>query len=30
MHKREHEALEYMATRDPLTGIYNKEATEKR
>ena len=30
MHKREHEALEYMATRDPLTGIYNKEATEKK
>lgn len=28
--KRELEALEYKATRDPLTGIYNKEVTIKK
>jgi diguanylate cyclase (GGDEF)-like protein/PAS domain S-box-containing protein len=29
-HKRELEALEYKATRDPLTGVYNKEITIKK
>jgi diguanylate cyclase (GGDEF)-like protein/PAS domain S-box-containing protein len=29
-HKRELEALEYKATRDPLTGVYNKEVTIKK
>lgn len=28
--KKELEALEYKATRDPLTGIYNKEVTRKK
>ena len=28
--KRELEALEYKATRDPLTGVYNKEITNKK
>ncbi len=28
--KRELEALEYKATRDPLTGVYNKEITSKK
>ncbi len=30
MQKRELEALEYKATRDPLTGVYNKEVTIKK
>ncbi|MBH1940138.1 diguanylate cyclase [Mobilitalea sibirica] len=30
VHKRELEALEYKATRDPLTGVYNKEVTIKK
>ncbi len=29
-HKKELEALEYKATRDPLTGVYNKEVTIKK
>lgn len=29
-HKRELEALEYKATRDPLTGVYNREVTIKK
>ncbi len=30
IHKREQEKLEYKATRDPLTGVYNKGATKKK
>jgi diguanylate cyclase (GGDEF)-like protein/PAS domain S-box-containing protein len=30
LQKRELEALEYKATRDPLTGVYNKEVTIKK
>jgi PAS domain S-box/diguanylate cyclase (GGDEF) domain len=30
MQKRELESLEYRATRDPLTGVYNKEVTIKK
>ncbi|MDF2542067.1 MAG: hypothetical protein K0S47_1785 [Herbinix sp.] len=30
LHKRELEDLEYKATRDPLTGVYNKEVTIKK
>ena len=30
LYKRELEALEYKATRDPLTGVYNKEITIKK
>ena len=30
IHKREQEELEYRATRDPLTGVYNKQAIKKK